>query len=46
MNAERGFLMRESWRRDVVLACKLEIDGGRDAPGCGSSATSRRPDYL
>jgi len=28
-----GFLMRESWRADVVLARRLEIAGGRFAPG-------------
>lgn len=33
MNPERGFLMRESWRPDVVFARKLEFAGGRYAPG-------------
>jgi anti-sigma regulatory factor (Ser/Thr protein kinase) len=28
-----GFLMRESWRADVVLAQKFELRGGRQAPG-------------
>jgi anti-sigma regulatory factor (Ser/Thr protein kinase) len=28
-----GFLMRESWRGDVVLAQKFELRGGRFAPG-------------
>ena len=28
-----GFLMRESWRADVVLARKIELPGGRYAPG-------------
>ena len=28
-----GFLMRESWRADVVLARKLELRGGHLAPG-------------
>jgi anti-sigma regulatory factor (Ser/Thr protein kinase) len=27
-----GFLMRQSWRADVVLAHKLELSGGRFAP--------------
>jgi len=40
MNSERGFLMRDSWRPDVVLACKLEIDGGRDAPGHARAAVN------
>jgi anti-sigma regulatory factor (Ser/Thr protein kinase) len=33
-----GFLMRESWRPDVVFARKLEIAGGRYAPGRARSA--------
>lgn len=33
MNSERGFLMSESWRPDVVFARKLELAGGRHAPG-------------
>jgi serine/threonine-protein kinase RsbW len=28
-----GFLMRESWRADVVLAHKIELPGGPYAPG-------------
>jgi anti-sigma regulatory factor (Ser/Thr protein kinase) len=40
MNRQRGFLMRESWRADVVLARKLEIDGGRDAPGNARAAVN------
>jgi anti-sigma regulatory factor (Ser/Thr protein kinase) len=28
----RGFLMRDSWRADVVLAYKLELSGGPRAP--------------
>jgi anti-sigma regulatory factor (Ser/Thr protein kinase) len=27
-----GFLMRGSWRADLVLAYKVELAGGRDAP--------------
>ncbi|HEX8156103.1 MAG TPA: ATP-binding protein [Solirubrobacteraceae bacterium] len=33
MKPSSGFLMRESWRPDVVLAHKREFAGGRDAPG-------------
>jgi anti-sigma regulatory factor (Ser/Thr protein kinase) len=33
MKAGSGFLMRESWDRDVVLARKLEIVGDTYAPG-------------
>jgi len=33
MNApSRGFLMRGSWRADLVLAYKVELAGGRDTP--------------
>jgi anti-sigma regulatory factor (Ser/Thr protein kinase) len=28
-----GFLMRGSWRANLVLAYKVELTGGRDAPG-------------
>jgi anti-sigma regulatory factor (Ser/Thr protein kinase) len=32
MKTSSGFLMRESWRPDVVFASKLEFAGGRFAP--------------
>ena len=35
-----GFLMRETWRPDVVFARKLEIAGGRYAPGRARSAVN------
>ncbi len=42
MNADPiGFLMRDSWRADAVLAHKLRLTGGRDAPAAARAAIAR-----
>ncbi len=42
MTEPAGYLMRGSWRADLVLSHKLELPGGRDAP----AAVRARMDAL
>jgi anti-sigma regulatory factor (Ser/Thr protein kinase) len=37
-----GFLMRGSWRADLILAFKVELAGGRDAPAKARSYVRRQ----
>jgi anti-sigma regulatory factor (Ser/Thr protein kinase) len=39
---EAGFLMRGSWRPDLVLAYKVELRGGRDAPATARGHVRRQ----
>ena len=43
----QGFLMRESWRADVVVTHRFELMGGRDAPGAARArAGELLPEHL
>jgi anti-sigma regulatory factor (Ser/Thr protein kinase) len=42
-----GFLMRESWRADIVVTHRFELAGGPDAPGAArATAGELLPEHL